>query len=159
AHLAKSFASTITLHVGDRQANARSVTAIMALEAEQGAKIQVVAQGPDAAAAVEKLARVLAAGCSDEGCVTTPTPITAPPMAAPSPRTQPPNPNLLAGVPAAPGLAVGEGVQVGRLQIEVPEPGAGVDAERRRLAAALATAREQIAALRAKVGAKADAAK
>jgi phosphocarrier protein FPr len=159
ANLAKGFQSAITLHVGDRQANARSVTAIMALEAEQGAKIQVVAQGPDAAAAVEKLARVLAAGCSDEGCVTTPTPITAPPMAAPSPRTQPPNPNLLAGVPAAPGLAVGEVFQVRRLQIEVPEPGAGVDAERRRLAAALATAREQIAALRAKVGAKADAAK
>jgi phosphocarrier protein FPr len=161
ANLAKGFQSAIKLHVGDRQANARSVTAIMALDVEQGAKIQVVAQGPDAAAAVEKLTQVLAAGCGDEGCAPAPAPatITAPPLAAPSARTQPSDPNLLAGVPAAPGLAVGEVFQVRRLQIDVPEPGTGVDAERRRLATALATARGQIAALRATVRAKADSAK
>ena len=34
ANIAKSFASTIRLQIGDRQANARSVTAIMALEVD-----------------------------------------------------------------------------------------------------------------------------
>ena len=76
ASLAKGFQSTVKLQIGDRQANARSVTAIMALEVEQGAKVQVVAQGPDAAAAAEKLARVLAEGCGDEGCAPAPAPAT-----------------------------------------------------------------------------------
>src|SRR5215203_3116138 len=56
AHLAKSFQSVIKLQLGDRQANARSVTAIMALEVGHGAKVQVVARGIDARAAAEKLA-------------------------------------------------------------------------------------------------------
>jgi phosphocarrier protein FPr len=161
ANLAKSFQSTIKLQVGDRQANARSVTAIMALEIAQGTKVQVVAQGPDAAAAVEKLARVLADGCGDEGCVPAPAPATttAAALAAPPPRQQPADPDLLTGVPASPGLAVGEVFQVRRTEIEVSEAGTGPDAERQRLAAAIATARGQLAALRAQYHAKADSAK
>ena len=161
ANLAKSFASTITLQMGDRQANARSITAIMALDVPQGAKVQVVARGLDARAAVEKLARVLADGCGDEGCVPAPAPATttAPRLSAPSPRRQPTDPNLLIGVAASPGLAVGEVFQVRRMEIDVAEPGAGVDEERRRLAAALAAAHGQLAALRAQLHAKADPAK
>ena len=161
ANLAKSFASTITLQMGDRQANARSITAIMALDVPQGAKVQVVARGLDARAAVEKLARVLADGCGDEGCVPAPAPATttASALSAPPPRRQPTDPNLLIGVAASPGLAVGEVFQVRRMEIDVAEPGAGVDAERRRLAAALAAAHGQLAALRAQLHAKADPAK
>ena len=40
----------------------RSVTAIMGLEVTQGAKVQVVASGPDAAAAVKTLAEMLEKG-------------------------------------------------------------------------------------------------
>jgi multiphosphoryl transfer protein len=161
ANIAKSFASTTRLQLGDRQANARSVTAIMALEVERGAKVQVVAQGPDAAAAVEKLARVLAEGCGDEGCAPAPAPATttAAPLAAPPPRRHPADPNRLIGVSASPGLAVGAVFQVRRTEIEVTEPGTGIDAERRRLAAALATAHGQLAALRVQLHAKADPAK
>jgi multiphosphoryl transfer protein len=160
AHLAKSFASTITLQMGDRQANARSITAIMALDVPQGAKVQVVARGLDARAAVEKLARVLADGCGDEGCVPAPAPATttASPLSAP-PRRQQTDPNLLIGVAASPGLAVGEVFQVRRMEIDVAEAGAGVDAERQRLAAALAAAHGQLAALRAQLHAKANPAK
>jgi multiphosphoryl transfer protein len=161
ANLAKSFASTITLQMGDRQANGRSITAIMALEVPQGAKVQVVARGPDARAAVEKLARVLADGCGDEGCAPAPAPATTttPRLSAPPPRQQPTDPNLLLGVAASPGLAVGEIFQVRRLEIDVAEAGAGVDAERRRLATALAAAHGQLAALRAQLHAKTNPAK
>src|SRR4030095_9161399 len=95
ANLAKSFASTITLQMGDRQVNARSITAIMALEVPQWAKVQGVARGVDARAAVEKLARVLADGCGDEGCVPAPAPATttASPLSAP-PRRQETEPNM-----------------------------------------------------------------
>ncbi len=161
ANLAKSFQSTIRLQAGDRQANARSVTSIMALEVGQGAKVQVVANGPDAAAAVEKLSQVLAQGCGDEGCVPAPAPATTTvsPSAAPAPRRRSADPSLLLGVPASPGLAVGGVFQVRRADIPVTERGARVDDERRQLAAALATAQGQLAALRAQLHANGDPAK
>jgi phosphocarrier protein FPr len=162
ASLAKGFPSTvIKLQMGDRQANARSVTAIMALEVGAGAKVQVVASGPDAAAAVAKLAAVLAEGSGDEGSPPAPAPatITISPAAAPPPRRKSEDPDLLLGVAASPGLAVGAVVQVRRADIAVAENGAGPDLERPKLAAALATAQGQLAALRAQLHAKAEPAK
>jgi phosphocarrier protein FPr len=161
ANLAKSFQSTTRLQLGDRQANARSVTAIMALEVGHGAKVQVLASGADAATAVEKLASVLAQGCGDEGCVPAPAPatISIAPVSAPPPRLKSADPNLLVGVPASPGLAVGDVFQVRREEIAVQEAGAGTDAERRHLAAAIAEAQGQLGALRAQLHAQADPAK
>jgi phosphocarrier protein FPr len=160
ANLAKSFQSTVRLQAGDRQANARSVTAIMALELMQGAKVQVVAAGPDARAAVDKLASILALGSGDEGCIPAPAPATTTvsPAAAPA-RRRSADPNVLIGVPASPGVAVGEVFQVRRAEIVVPEAGAGVEAERRHLAAAIASAQAQLAALRAQLHARADPAR
>jgi phosphocarrier protein FPr len=161
ANLARGFQSTIKLQIGDRQANARSVTGIMALDAHYGAKVQVVASGPDAKAALAKLTEVLAQGSGDEGCVPAPAPATTTiaPSAAPSPRRKSSDANLLIGVSASPGLAVGEVFQVRRVEIEVIEAGHGVEDERRHLAAALAAAQGQLSALRAKLHAKADPAK
>jgi multiphosphoryl transfer protein len=158
ANLAKGFQSAIKLQVGDRQANARSVTAIMALEVAHGSKVQVVASGSDAAAAVEKLAGVLAQGSGDEGCTPAPAPATTTlsAAAAPPPRRKSDDPNLLIGVSASPGHAVGEVFQVRRAEIKVAEVGAGVDVERRHLAAAIETAQGQLEALRAQLHAKAE---
>jgi phosphocarrier protein FPr len=158
ANLARGFKSAIKLQAGDRQANARSVTAIMALEVAQGAKVQVIATGPDASAAVEKLSTVLSQGCGDEGCVPAPAPATTTiaPSAAPAPRRKSADSDLLIGVAASPGLAVGEVFQVRRAEIEVTEAGVSVDEERRHLAAALEAAKGQLEALRAGLHAKAD---
>jgi phosphoenolpyruvate-protein phosphotransferase len=161
ANLAKGFQSAIKLKLGDREANARSVTAIMALDVTQNASVRVVATGPDAKAAVERLAQVLAEGAGDEGCKPAPAPATmvAPAAAAPPPRRKSTDPNLLIGVAASPGLAVGEVFQVRRTEIAVPEAGSGVDLERRKLAAAVEIARAQLAALRGKLHEKREAAK
>jgi len=161
ASLAKGFQSAVTLQLGDARANAKSVTAIIALEVERGAKVQLVATGPDAAAAVKKLAEVLAHGCGDEGYTPAPAPATTtvPPEAAPPPRRRPADPNLLSGVAASPGLAVGKVFQLRHADIVVTEKGTGVDDERRALSTALATAQAQLAALRAQLHANADAAK
>jgi multiphosphoryl transfer protein len=160
ANIAKGFQSVIRLQSGDRQANARSVTAIMALELTQGSKVHVVAAGPDARAAVDKLASVLALGCGDEGCVPAPAPATTTisAAAAPPPRRSA-DPHVLLGVPASPGLAVGEVYQVRREEIVVTETGAGVDVERRQLADAIAAAQAQLSALRAQLHARADPAR
>jgi phosphocarrier protein FPr len=160
ANIAKSFQSTIMLQAGERKANARSVTSIMALEVGQGAKVQVVATGPDAKAAVEKLARVLSEGSGDEGCTPAPAPATTTVWpSAELPRRKSADPNVLLGVAASPGLAVGDVLQVRRTEIAVTEAGAGVDDERRRLTAAIATAQSQLSALRAQLHAKGDPAK
>jgi phosphoenolpyruvate-protein phosphotransferase len=140
ASLAKGFRSVIKLQLGDKQANARSVTSIMALEIGHGASVRVVASGPDAKEAIGKLSSVLAQGCGDEGCVPAPAPATIAqsPTAAPPPRRKSADPNLLLGVSASPGLAVGEIFQVRRTEIPVIESGTGVDAERDRLTKAIA---------------------
>jgi phosphocarrier protein FPr len=161
ANLAKSFQSTVKLQLGERHANARSVTSIMGLDVGKGAKVQVIASGPDAREAVAKLSEVLAQGCGDEGCAPAPAPATTTvaPAAAPAPGRKSSNPNLLLGVSASPGIAVGEIFQVRRAEIPVTEGGAGVGAERRGLATALETAKGQLSALRAQLHAKSDPAK
>ena len=158
ANLARGFKSAIKLKAGDRQANARSVTAIMAMEVSYGAKVHVIATGPDAAAAVEKLTAVLAEGCGDEGCAPAPAPATTTvaAAAAPPPRRKSADPSMLIGVAASPGLAVGDVFQVRRTEIQVIEAGTGVDAERHHFEAALAAAQGQLEALRASLHAKAD---
>jgi multiphosphoryl transfer protein len=161
ASLAKGFQSAIKLQLGDRQANARSVTAIMALEASHGSKVQVMASGPDAAAAVEKLASVLAKGAGDEGSAPAPAPATTTisRAAAPASRRKSSDPNLLLGVPASPGQAVGEAFQVRRRDIAITEAGRGADVERRQLTNAIGTAQGQLAALRAQLQASGDPAR
>ncbi len=160
--LAKGFQSAIKLQLGDRQANARSVTAIMALEAGKGASLRVVASGPDAREAIAKLSAVLAQGSGDEGCIPAPAPATttlAGDALPPSAARRSTDPNLLLGVPCSPGLAVGEVFQVRRAEIPVQEAGAGVDTERRHLQSALEAAKAQLSALRAQLHARADPAK
>ena len=161
ANIAKGFKSQLKLQLGEQQANLRSVTAIMALDVPQGAKVRVVASGPDAKEAVERLSAVLAAGSGDEGCKPAPAPATTTvaAAAAPPPRRKSADPNVLMGAPASPGLAVGGVFQLRREEIQVTESGTGVDAERKRLADALDTAHGQLAALRGQLHAQREAAK
>jgi phosphocarrier protein FPr len=161
ASLAKGYKSQIKLQLGDREANARSVTSIMALDVASQSVVRVIATGPDAKAAVDKLAQVLAEGSGDEGCKPQAAPATtvAAAASAPPPPRKSRDPNLLYGVAASPGFAVGEVFQVRRSEIDVTEAGNGVDAERRQLAAAVDTARGQLAALRGKLHGKKEAAK
>lgn len=161
ASLAKGFRSSIKLQVGDQQANARSITALMALDVRSGAVVHLLASGPDARAAVNKIAPVIAGGLGDEGCIPAAAPATttvAPESALPS-RRKSTDPDLLFGVACSPGLAVGQVFQVRRGMIEVTEEGAGVETERGKLWVAIETAKGQLEALRAQLQAKADPAK
>jgi phosphoenolpyruvate-protein phosphotransferase len=161
ANLAKGFRSSIKLQLGDQQVNARSITAIMGLDVRSGASVRLLASGPDARAAIDKIAPVVAQGLGDEGYTPAPAPATttAAPESAPPPRRKSTDPNLLLGVACSPGLAVGQVFQVRRDMIEVTEEGAGVETERGKLSAAIETAKGQLAALRAQLHAKADPAK
>ncbi|WP_009958008.1 phosphoenolpyruvate--protein phosphotransferase [Verrucomicrobium spinosum] len=161
ANVAKSFHGTaIRLQVGDRQANARSVTSIMALEVARGDKVHVIASGEKADAAVARLSEVLAQGSGDESSAPAPAPASVSASApAEASRRKSEDPDVLLGVTASPGLAVGEVFQVKHTEIAVAEEGDGVDDERRHLSAAIETAKGQLGAIRAQLHAKSDAAK
>lgn len=161
ANVAKTFKSEVKLQLRDRTANARSVTSIMALEVGRGDKVVLVAKGADAKQAVEKLSQLIASGLGDEGCAPAPAPATTTvaKIAAPPPRPRSSDPNVLLGVAASPGLAVGKVFQIRHEDIAVEEEGRGIELERQRLADAIAKARAQLEALRAQLHAKADPAK
>ena len=58
---AAGFASTVEIGFGAKAANARGVLALLALGAVAGSTVQVRAAGPDAQAAADAVAAVLAA--------------------------------------------------------------------------------------------------
>ncbi|MDS4068644.1 MAG: glucose PTS transporter subunit IIA, partial [Candidatus Competibacter sp.] len=152
ANLAKKFKADIRIQKGDQTANAKSVVAIMGLEIGQGDKIILVAKGDDAEAAVETLTPLLWEGLGDEGCQPAPAPasVEVSPSAAPAPRPRSEDPNLLLGVAASPGLAVGEVFQVRHQEIQVSETAEGdPQRERDRLDEAVNQAKVQLEALQA----------
>ena len=161
ANVAKSFKSEIKVQKGERSANARSITSLMALEVLGGDKLVLVAKGSDAKEAVNKLSQLIASGLGDEGHPAAPAPATTTiaKIAEPPPRPRSDDPNLLLGAAASPGLAVGNVYQVRRAEIMVEEEGRGVQYEQERLTDAIRRARGELEALRASLHAKADPAK
>lgn len=57
---AKKFEATVTLKANGKEVNGKSLLKLLSLGAKKGTEITVVTEGPDADAAVEKLADVLA---------------------------------------------------------------------------------------------------
>lgn len=154
ANLAKKFKAEIRLQKGDQAANAKSVVAIMGLEIGYGDKVTLIARGDDADAAVETLTPLLWEGLGDEGCKPAPAPasfeISA--SAAPAPRPRSEDPNLLIGVAASPGLAVGEVFQIRHQEIQINEIAAGdPQQERGRLDDAVNQAKVQLEAVQARL--------
>ncbi len=148
ANLAKKFKADIRLRRGQDEANAKSVVGIMGLEVGYGDKVNLIAQGPDAAEAIALLLPALTRGLGDEGTVPAPAPASmmVPEAAAPAPRPRSSDVNLLLGVAAAPGLAVGRVFQVRHEEIEVPERAEDPYRERRRLDEAIEQAKLQLEA-------------
>lgn len=161
ANLAKKFKSKILIQRGEDKANAKSLVSIMGMEIECGHKVVLVAEGPDAAEAIATLAPELASGLGDEGATPAPAPATTEigVDAAPAPRPRSEDPNLLLGVSASPGLAVGKVFQLRREEIQVEESVGSPHQERRHLDDALDQARVQLEALQAELHAHADPAK
>ena len=151
---ARRFASDVGLLRGSDRANAKSVVSILALEVGRGQAVRFEAEGPDAAEAVSALAALLAEGPGEEG----ETPEAGP---APVPReARSEDPDLLLGVAASPGLAVGRVFRHRPGALEVREsPDGDPHSEQQRLDRALDHARGQLRALQARLRAGADAGK
>ena len=153
ANLAKQYSSTLYLRRGQDQANAKSVVALMGLQVAQGDTVMLVATGADARAAVTDLAEAVGAGLGEAGTppAAAPASIAQSPLKAPPPRPRSADPNLILGVAASPGLAVGSTYRVRQQTIQVAETATDPDHERRLLEAAIAQASLEVESLRAKV--------
>ena len=166
AATARRFGADLRLLKGDREANARSVVSIMALEVGGGDTLTVVGRGDDAAEAVAAIATTLATDL-DAGpgaAERTPAPNVAPIAAvtqagvAPStPITGEPNAaGLLRGVAASPGVAIGRIFHLRHNDAVVEERSADPTQEQRALDSAIAAAHLQLEGLRQRLTTEAD---
>ena len=151
--MAKKYTSTIHLKCGGNQANAKSVISIMGLQVGPGDTVALVAEGPDAKDAVTVLSDAVSSGLGEEGSapVAALASIAQSDLKAPPPRPKSEDPNILLGVAASPGLAVGQTQQMRQADIKVTETAGNPDLEKRRLQQAIAQAVLDVEALRARV--------
>jgi len=159
ATLARPFDADVRLRLRGRDANAKSVVAVMSLEIALGDEVEVAAEGPDADTAVQTIAAALATGLGEAGA-TAALPAAAArvgtPEAGRGPRPASADPDVLVGVSASNGLAIGRIVQFRRSELSVPEHAASPGDEHARLASAIATAKRQLEEMRQHLRGEAD---
>ncbi len=130
----KGLGAEVSLHVGGRQADARSAVALMTLGVRGGGQVEIRAAGPDAAAALDAVEAVLSAA---EPATVSSMPSSASATApASSPRVQlePLRPGtVLRGVVASRGFAIGRAAVLRVREIALEEAGAGFEHEAREL--------------------------
>ncbi|MDL2266470.1 phosphoenolpyruvate--protein phosphotransferase [Desulfovibrio sp. OttesenSCG-928-G15] len=171
---AKRFSSDITLYVGRRKANAKSVTSILALGAKQHEQLIITAEGPDAQEAIATLVPLVEAGLGENvtepiktteaftgAAVTGSTPDrAAPPAQAPAPASpEGPRPDVITGITTSPGTALGKICHWRRDDLTFAESGQNPKEECRALENALGKARDELLCLEQSLRDKADAGK
>ena len=158
AAAARQFTSDVRLVKGDREANARSLVSIMALEVGRGDSVTVVARGEDAQEAIAAITRTLTTDLAPSHgaapAAKRPERVAAAPRAmAPPSRDE----GVMRGVPASPGIAVGQVFQLRHDDAVLEERAADANHERRELDAAIASAHLQLEAMRTRMATEADA--
>jgi phosphocarrier protein FPr/phosphocarrier protein len=140
---AKSFAAQVTLALGDRSASAMSAVSMMGLGVREGDDLIISATGPDARAAVDAVARLIADGLGE----TRETPVQAPvPPPATGPVAGADGELIFAGVAGAPGLVIGQAVHLKVAEIAVKAAGGGVAVESEALDRAIDAVRRRLEA-------------
>lgn len=150
---AKQFASELRLIKGGREANAKSVVAVMSLEVTQHDSITLSAVGKDAAAALKTLVPLISSGLG-ENLHAVPAKPAKP--AVPPPRPVSKDPNVLLGVSASPGLVTGQIFQLRHTAVIVEEHGKEFEEENQFLLAAIAEARKELSSLQDTMRQRAD---
>lgn len=135
AEMARGFDAVVRVAVGERQAAITSPSAMLRLSVGHGTAIELLASGAQAQAAVEALAGLIASGMG-EGA-----PLPVEHVAEPETVRAVQAGDVLAGVMAAPGLAIGQAWRIERAEPEIATHSEGAQAEQARLEAAVAALR------------------
>ena len=144
---AKKYDSDIVLMKDEREANAKSVVAVMGLDVAKDDKVCLKATGTDAAEALKTLIPLLESGLGEDLTK-------APDPAVPVIEKQTGKADAFYGVPASKGAALGVVVQLQDVSIDVEEFGGQVADEKEKLTAALNEARLVLTDLYDKTAAK-----
>lgn len=162
---AKQFTSDIRVQHGAKTANAKSMISMLTLGAERGAEITITVNGADEETALTALQELIAGGLGEgellERVAAAEAAPTAAPVAAPAAPAAPQAANVIQGIPASPGIAIGPIFQLQRGAVTVVETAGDPDTQWGWLQKALKEAHEQLRILRvqmAKRGATEEAA-
>lgn len=135
---AAEFASEIRVQFGARIANGKAMASLLKLGVPGGETIRIIASGPDADNALKTLKEAVESGLGEKEHTAEP----AVEALAWSPQS---NGHFIAGVSAAPGLAIGRLYQFKTTRLVVKDEQKDPETEKQHLAASLETAREQLA--------------
>lgn len=149
---ARRFAADVRLVKGTGDANVRSVVSILALEVGAGDTVTIVARGADAEDAAAELERLLTSDLDAPTGVPAVSYASARSASTTPLRPPPSDDGTLHGVPASPGVVVGQIFQFRHDDVVLEERAADPNHERRSLAAAVAAAHLQLQALQTRVG-------
>jgi phosphocarrier protein FPr len=152
---AKQFKSDISLFKEDgTKGNAKSVVSIMGLEIKAHDRVTMKAKGEDAKEALSQLVPLLASGLGEK--------LHGEPAQEPQPKPEKKvssDPNVLLGLSASPGQAIGKIYQLRYQAILVDEKGTGVEEERAKLNDAMEKSRAELKELQNHMRQKAEAGK
>ena len=151
ANLAKRFQQTvIEMEYQGRRANAKSVVGIMSLEIPGQGEVYFVASGLKAQLALQHLTeqfnKQMELALANYGRTKENLPLV---QFDSMPQVQ--EENVLVGVSASPGLAVGQVLQLVHESFPVPEKGEGIQQEEKKFEQAILAAKEQLESLRQQV--------
>ncbi|WP_437614382.1 phosphoenolpyruvate--protein phosphotransferase [Sorangium sp. So ce834] len=151
---AKSFAADISVELAGRNANAKSVVALMNLGAGPGAELRIVGSGSEAARAVARLVELVRSGLGEDLSAANAAPPAEPERAAASSSTPraADDARHVHGVSASPGLAIGPICKIDPLAADVDEHASDTEAELARLQKALRHTRLELKQLVAASG-------
>jgi len=164
-NLVKQFKSDIVIRHGEKKANAKSLISVLTLGASKGSQLKIEVNGEDEETALTQIEAAILSGLGEGEAVHEPQ---AKPSAPPAPKVEeipaeekPIKANMLKGVGAAPGIAIGPVYQFQHQEIPINEMSDGLLLGWESLQDALARAREQLSKLNhqmAEKGLKAEAA-
>lgn len=147
ADLAKSFTSVIRLRHGDKVGDAKSLIALLKLGIGNGATVRVMAEGPDADAALAALREAIEGGLEDEAEAEAEQQARAHGITAPGTPAIAWEGRTVAGVVASPGMAVGPIRQFQRGKIVVAATARDPAAEFAKLDHAIESAKRELGEL------------
>jgi phosphocarrier protein FPr len=144
ANAARKFRADLRVRRGAHEANARSVTSLMALEIAPGDRIVVTASGNDAREALETLVPLVESGLGEESTDITAAAAADASLPAAAATAGFESPDCLRGVGASPGIAIGRAFVLAAQELPPVQPVETPADERRKLEDALAAARRQL---------------
>lgn len=150
ASLAKEFSSEVRVRYGDRVSNGKSLASLLKLGVESGGTIRVMAQGSDETEALQALKDAVESGLGEEEAAAEAEMPTYDWEAEPGQEVVP-------GVPASPGLAIGHLRFLKRSKYVVEATAKDLNVEKAHLKEALAAARLQLNELYQEVKARSGA--